>query len=85
MVLDISYSDWNFMEQKDPFKTAKEPMQNKWQNLSKTEQSVKTNFFEALNLLRSEKLKNNESCIYILGLRTKNPRSFSFFCEFLRI
>ena len=32
-------------------------MQNKWQNLSKTEQSVKTNFFEALNLLRSENLK----------------------------
>ena len=32
-------------------------MQNKWQNLSKTEQSVKTNFFEALNLLKSEKSK----------------------------
>ena len=26
-------------------------------NLSKTEQSVKTNFFEALNMLRSENLK----------------------------
>ena len=32
-------------------------MQNKWQNLSKIEQSVKTNFFEALNLLRSENSK----------------------------
>ena len=32
-------------------------MQNKWQNLSKTEQSVKTNFFEALNLLKSENSK----------------------------
>jgi len=29
-------------------------MQNKRQNLSKPEQSVKTNFFEALTLLRSE-------------------------------
>ena len=29
-------------------------MQNKWQNLSKPEQSVKTIFFEALKLLRSE-------------------------------
>ena len=32
-------------------------MQNKWQNLSKTEQSLKTNFFEALNLLKSENSK----------------------------
>ena len=32
-------------------------MQNKLQNLSKTEQSVKTNFFEALNLLKSENSK----------------------------
>ena len=32
-------------------------MQNKWQNLSKTEQPVKTNFFEARNLLKSENSK----------------------------
>ena len=32
-------------------------MQNKRQNLSKTEQSGKTNFFEALTLLRCEKSK----------------------------
>ena len=32
-------------------------MQNKRQNLSKPEQSVKTNFFEALTLLRSENPK----------------------------
>ena len=35
----------------------KERMQNKRQNLSKTEQSVKTNFFEALTLLRSKNFK----------------------------
>ena len=34
-----------------------ERMQNKRQNLSKTEQSVKTIFFEALKLLRSENSK----------------------------
>ena len=45
------------MEQKDPIKIAKEALQNKWQNLSKTEQSVKTNFSEALNLLKSENSK----------------------------
>ena len=32
-------------------------MQNKRQNLSKTEQSVKMNFFEALTLLRSNNSK----------------------------
>ena len=32
----------------------KERMQNKWHNLSKTEQSTKTNFFETLMLLRSK-------------------------------
>ena len=32
----------------------KERMQNKRNNLSKTEQSAKTNFFEALTLLRSK-------------------------------
>ena len=32
-------------------------MQNKRQNLSKTEQSGKKNFFEALNLLRWKKPK----------------------------
>ena len=32
-------------------------MQNKRQNLSKTEQSGKTNFFEALKLIRCEKSK----------------------------
>ena len=35
----------------------KERMQNKRQNLSKPEQSVKTNLFEALTLLRSENSK----------------------------
>ena len=45
------------MEQKDPFKIVKEALQNKWQNLSKTEQSLKTIFFESLNLLKSENSK----------------------------
>ena len=35
----------------------KERMQNKRHNLSKTEQSAKTNFFEALTLLRSKNLE----------------------------
>ena len=35
----------------------KERRQNKRQNLSKTEQSVNTNFFEELKLLRCEKSK----------------------------
>ena len=35
----------------------KERMQNKRHNLSKTEQSAKTNFFEALTLLRSKNFK----------------------------
>ena len=35
----------------------KERMQNKRQNLSKTEQSVKTNCFEALELLKSKNSK----------------------------
>ena len=35
----------------------KERMQNKKHNLSKTEQSVNTNFFEALTLLRSKNAK----------------------------
>ena len=35
----------------------KERMQNKRHNLSKTEQSAKTNFFETLTLLRSKNFK----------------------------
>ena len=35
----------------------KERMQNKRHNLSKTEQSAKTNLFEALTLLRSKNFK----------------------------
>ena len=41
-------------------------MQNKRQNLSKTEQSVKTNFFEALELLKS-KITELEKVAYIYG------------------
>ena len=45
------------MKQKDPIKIAKEALQNKWQNMSKIEHSGKTNFVEALNLLRPENSK----------------------------
>ena len=40
------------MKQRNQFNIAKEAMQNKKAESVKTEQSVKTNFSEALNLLR---------------------------------
>ena len=75
MLLDISYSHWYFMEQKDPFKIVKEALQNKWQNLSKTEQTVKSNFFEALNLLRSENF-NQMKVAYTSKDCAKNREDF---------
>ena len=43
-----------FCGARNPLNIVKERMQNKRQNLSKPEQSVKTNFLEVLTLLRSE-------------------------------
>ena len=40
------------MEQRNPLNTVKEAMRNKKAESVKTEQSVKTNFSDALNLLR---------------------------------
>ena len=54
-------------------KTAKGVMQNKWQNLLKTEQSVKTNFFEALNFLILENSKLLKLRIH-LRIRHKKGR-----------
>ena len=53
-------------------------MQNKWQNLSKTEQSVKTNFFEALNLLKSENSKLMKVAYISEDHAQKIPGHFDF-------
>ena len=45
------------MEQRSPLNIVKQRMQNKKQNLSKPEQCVKKNLFEALTFLRSENSK----------------------------
>ena len=53
-------------------------MQNKWQNLSKTEKSVKTNFFEALNLLKSENSKLMKVAYISEDYAQKIPGHFHF-------
>ena len=54
-------------------------MQNKWQNLSKTEQSVKTNFFEPLNLLKSENSKLIKVAYISEDHAQEIPGHFDFF------
>ena len=66
------------MKQKDPFKIVKEALQNKWQNLSKTEQSIKTNFVEALNLLKSENSKLMKVAYISEDHAQKIPGHFDF-------
>ena len=53
-------------------------MQNKRQNLSKTERSVKTNLFEALKLLRFENLK----LMKVAYISEDHARIFSEFFNF---
>ena len=56
----------------------KERMQNKRQNLSKTEQSVKTNFFETLTLLKSK----NSKLMKVAYISEDHARMFSEFFNF---
>ena len=56
-LLDIAQSYWTLMDQRNSSNIAKEAMRNKRQNLSKTEQSVKTNLEGALNLLKRKNSK----------------------------
>ena len=53
-------------------------MKNKWQNLSKTEQSVETNFFEALNLLKSE----NSKLMKVAYISEEHARKLAYFSDF---
>ena len=69
------------MEQRNPLNIVKERMQNKRQNLSKTEQSVKTNFFEALKLLRSE----NSKLMKVAYISGDHAQIFSGCFDFSRI
>ena len=59
----------------------KERMQNKRQNLSKIEQSVKTNFFEALTLLRSK----NSKLMKDAYISEDHAQKFADFFNFLAI
>ena len=56
-------------------------MQNKRQNLSKPEQSVKTNFFEPLTLLRSE----NSKLAKVAYISVDHAQFFSELFDFLGI
>ena len=70
------------MEQRNPLNIVKERMQNKRQNLSKPEQSVKTNFFEALTLLKSENSKLTKVA-YISQDHAQNFQDVFIFLEFM--
>ena len=61
----------------------KERMQNKRQNLSKTEQSAKTIFFEVLTLLRSKNFKLTKDA-YISEDHAQKFADFSIFWQFYK-
>ena len=66
------------MEQRNSFNIAKAAMRNKRQNLSKTEQSVKTNFTGALNLLK----RKNSKLMKVAYISEDHARNFADFFEF---
>ena len=66
------------MEQRNPLNIVKERMQNKRKNLSKPEQSLKTNFFEALTLLRSENPELRKVAYISQDYAQKLSRCFNF-------
>ena len=65
------------MEQRNSFNIAKAAMRNKRQNLSKTEQSVKTNFAGALNLLKWK----NSKLMKVAYISEDHTRKFADFSE----
>ena len=67
------------MDQRNPLNIIKERMQNKRQDLSKPEQSVKMKFFEALTLLRSE----NSKLTKVAYISEDHAQFFSEFFDFL--
>ena len=68
------------MEQRNSFNIAKAAMRNKRQNLSKTEQSVKTNFKMAPDLLK----RKNSKLMKVAYISEDHARNFADFFEFLQ-
>ena len=66
------------MDQRNESNIAKEAMRNKRQNLSKTEQSVKTNLAEALNLLKWK----NSKLMKVAYISEDHARKLADFFEF---
>ena len=66
------------MEQRNSFNIAKAAMRNKRQNLSKTEQSVKTNLAGALNLLKWK----NSKLMKVAYIYEDHARKFTDFFDF---
>ena len=66
------------MEQRNSFNLTKAAMRNKRQNLSKTEQSVKTNLKGALNLLK----RKNSKLMKVAYISEDHTRKFEDFFDF---
>ena len=66
------------MDQRNESNIAKEAMRNKRQNLSKTEQSVKTNLAGALNLLKCK----NSKLMKVAYIYEDHARKLADFFEF---
>ena len=66
------------MDQRNESNIAKEAMRNKRQNLSKTEQSVKTNLEVALNLLK----RKNSKLMKVAYISEDHARKFADFFDF---
>ena len=77
-LLDIAQSYWTLMDQRNSSNIAKEAMRNKRQNLSKTEQSVKTNLEGALNLLK----RKNSKLMEVGYISEDHARKLADFLEF---
>ena len=67
------------MEQRNSFNLTKAAMRNKRQNLSKTEQSVKTNFKMAPDLLK----RKNSKLMKVAYISEDHARKFSDFLTLL--
>ena len=77
-LLDIAQSYWTLMDQRNSSNIANTAMRNKRQNLSKTEQSVKTNLKGALDLLKWK----NSKLMKVAYISEDHARNFADFLEF---
>ena len=76
-LLDIAQSHWTLIDQRNSSNIANTAIRNKRQNLSKTEQSVKTNLEGALNLLKWK----NAKLIKVAYISEDHTRKFADFSE----